>query len=132
MRELDRAKLHGRTQDLVLNFFTAFEDKNGTREDRSGKIAVNYLKGWFVIDLASCLPIQYFILLENEISKSEVAAADAENVDNRIFKVRLNDCSYFIMSFFSRASRSILESFMNRSTLIAMGGTVISTENDTH
>jgi hypothetical protein len=61
-----------------------------------------------------------------------VAAADAENVDNRIFKVRLNDCSYFIMSFFSRASRSILESFMNRSTLIAMGGTVISTENDTH
>jgi hypothetical protein len=47
--------------DLVLNFFTAFEDKNGTREDRPHKIALNYIKGWFIIDLASCVPIQYFI-----------------------------------------------------------------------
>ena len=28
-------------------------------ETRGGKIAMIYLKGWLVIDIASCLPISY-------------------------------------------------------------------------
>ena len=50
--------------DVVINFRTAFFDHNGFREYRDWPIARNYMKGWFVIDLVSCLPvgyIQYFV-----------------------------------------------------------------------
>jgi CRP-like cAMP-binding protein/Ca2+-binding EF-hand superfamily protein len=50
--------------DVVLNLRTSFYDANGFRENRPRKMAVNYLKGWFFIDLVSCLPVgyvQYFI-----------------------------------------------------------------------
>lgn len=48
----------------MLNFRTSFHDSNGFRENRPRKMAENYLKGWCLIDVASCLPvgyIQYFV-----------------------------------------------------------------------
>ena len=32
-----------------------------------GDIAKSYLKGWFVIDFASCIPVQYIMLLLSAI-----------------------------------------------------------------
>jgi hypothetical protein len=32
---------------------------DGVLETRGGQITMNYLKGWLVIDIASCLPISY-------------------------------------------------------------------------
>ena len=49
--------------DLILNFFTAFYDSNGIREGRHAVIAVAYLRGWFIIDFVSCIPVQYIMLL---------------------------------------------------------------------
>jgi hypothetical protein len=48
----------------VLNFRTSFHDSNGFRENRPKKMAEHYLKGWCLIDVASCLPVgyvQYFV-----------------------------------------------------------------------
>eukprot|EP01043_Picozoa_sp_COSAG02_P010048 COSAG02_NODE_347_length_24085_cov_23.240724_12_plen_981_part_00 len=45
--------------DVGLNFRTSFFDKNGFREERPRKMAIQYMKGWFVIDLVSCLPFGY-------------------------------------------------------------------------
>lgn len=45
--------------DVVLNFRTSFIDVNGFREYRPAKIAKHYMKGWFLIDLVSCLPVGY-------------------------------------------------------------------------
>ena len=47
--------------DLVLNFRTAYYHENGVREDRPKRIAMNYLRSWFIIDFPSSLPIQYFV-----------------------------------------------------------------------
>eukprot|EP01052_Picozoa_sp_SAG31_P008812 SAG31_NODE_451_length_15511_cov_77.547301_6_plen_520_part_00 len=60
--------------DLVLNFFTAFYDDKGVREFRLGKIAANYLRGWFLIDLLSCLPVNYIILLVKHLNKAGAEA----------------------------------------------------------
>jgi hypothetical protein len=42
--------------DVGLNFRTAYYDENRLRESRPAYIAKNYLRGWFPIDLVSCLP----------------------------------------------------------------------------
>jgi CRP-like cAMP-binding protein len=45
--------------DVFLNFRTAYVDKHGHREGRPWEVAKNYAKGWFTIDIVSCLPVQY-------------------------------------------------------------------------
>ena len=45
--------------DVAINARTAFSDPNGFRENRPRKIFVAYLKGWFLIDMLSCLPVGY-------------------------------------------------------------------------
>ena len=47
------------TAQVVINFRTSFYDKNGFRENRPKIIAMHYLKGWFVVDIISCLPFSY-------------------------------------------------------------------------
>lgn len=41
--------------DFLLTFITVVE-VNGRLQTKLGNIALNYLKGWFVIDLFSCFP----------------------------------------------------------------------------
>ena len=43
--------------DIVLTFFTAFQ-KHSHLEVRHNKIALNYFKSWFFVDLLSSLPFQ--------------------------------------------------------------------------
>ena len=43
--------------DLVLNFFSAYHDKQLNLIDDRKKIAKRYLKGWFLVDIFSILPI---------------------------------------------------------------------------
>eukprot|EP01047_Picozoa_sp_COSAG01_P067185 COSAG01_NODE_9431_length_2448_cov_1.225202_3_plen_543_part_01 len=66
--------------DVFLNFRTAFYDKHGFREIRPRKIAGNYLRGWFIIDFVSCLPVGYvqYFLQSDE---------DQEGADLRVVKV---------------------------------------------
>ena len=42
--------------DIILTFFTAYQDSYGNLEVRKKMIAVHYLKGFFFIDLVTTLP----------------------------------------------------------------------------
>jgi len=45
--------------DMLMNFFTAFEDESGELVTSKKKIGINYLKGWFLLDFVSSFPISY-------------------------------------------------------------------------
>ena len=47
--------------DLVMNFFTAYEDENGELIISRIKIAKAYLKSWFLLDLMSSVPISLIL-----------------------------------------------------------------------
>lgn len=47
--------------DMAFTFFTAYEDDRGIVIIELNKIALNYLKGWFFIDLVATFPL-YLIL----------------------------------------------------------------------
>ena len=42
--------------DMVLNFFTMYEDKEGKMVSDSKRISRHYLEGWFMVDLLSTVP----------------------------------------------------------------------------
>ena len=64
--------------DLIMNFRTAHYDKHGMREERPWRIATYYLKGWFAIDLFSCLPLGYLgYFMDDDESSSNLRAIKA-------------------------------------------------------
>ena len=42
--------------DIVINFFTAFEDRFGVYHFKLKQIALNYVRGWFFLDCIACFP----------------------------------------------------------------------------
>jgi hypothetical protein len=59
--------------DLFVNFITMYEDsERGVSVRNPKKIAVNYLKSWFIMDLLACLPIDIILMLAR-------ASADAND-----------------------------------------------------
>ena len=52
----------GYRSDIFFNFRTPYYDKNGLLEIRFRMIAYNYLKSWFFLDFATCLPISYAMM----------------------------------------------------------------------
>lgn len=47
--------------DIIINFFSAYYDKNDEIVFSKKKIAARYLKGWFLIDFLGVFPISLFI-----------------------------------------------------------------------
>ena len=50
--------------DIIINFFTPYYDEGILIKDK-WKIAKNYLKSWFLIDLIACIPFNLFSSGEN-------------------------------------------------------------------
>lgn len=46
--------------DIFVNFISPYERKDGSYEVNFKKIAVNYLTGFFIMDLVSTLPYSNF------------------------------------------------------------------------
>ena len=42
--------------DLIINFTSAYEDRDKNIEVRLKLIAINYIKSWFLLDVAACIP----------------------------------------------------------------------------
>ncbi|XP_024084659.1 potassium voltage-gated channel subfamily H member 8 isoform X3 [Cimex lectularius] len=42
--------------DIILNFRTTFVNRKGEVVSKSSSIAINYLKGWFIVDLLAAIP----------------------------------------------------------------------------
>lgn len=48
--------------DIIFTFFTSFTDSITNLEVvEHKKIAINYFKGWFIFDMGSVIPFDYFI-----------------------------------------------------------------------
>jgi hypothetical protein len=47
--------------DLVLNFYTAYEDADGSVVTGKKAIAGNYLKTWFTVDFLATFPADYIV-----------------------------------------------------------------------
>jgi hypothetical protein len=43
--------------DIILNFFMAYYDQTEDIVDNRKKIAIRYLRGWFILDIVSIFPI---------------------------------------------------------------------------
>ena len=52
--------------DIGLNFRTSFVNKNGQVCYDSRLIALNYMKGWFLLDLLAAIPFELLYLLAIE------------------------------------------------------------------
>eukprot|EP01050_Picozoa_sp_SAG11_P006723 SAG11_NODE_533_length_8703_cov_7.183054_6_plen_604_part_00 len=56
--------------DILLNFRTGYELSNGTMVTESRAIAVHYMKGWFLVDVLSCLSVVGYFIPESEGSST--------------------------------------------------------------
>jgi hypothetical protein len=59
--------------DVLLNFFTGFHDAGGLYVNSRRQIAGRYLRGWFVLDVLSSVPVDYL---------SELAAGNANSLES--------------------------------------------------
>nr|XP_034180298.1 potassium voltage-gated channel subfamily H member 6 isoform X15 [Osmia lignaria] len=48
--------------DIIINFRTTFVNSNDEVVSHPAKIAVHYLKGWFIIDLVAAIPFDLFLV----------------------------------------------------------------------
>ncbi|KAL7293481.1 hypothetical protein TKK_0012928, partial [Trichogramma kaykai] len=51
--------------DILINFRTTFVNSNDEVVSHPGKIAVHYLKGWFIIDLVAAIPFDLLLFGSN-------------------------------------------------------------------
>eukprot|EP01047_Picozoa_sp_COSAG01_P004318 COSAG01_NODE_142_length_24198_cov_8.924893_7_plen_710_part_00 len=49
--------------DILLNFRTAFYDRDHVLQSKPTAVAWNYLTGWFTLDILSCAPVNYVIYI---------------------------------------------------------------------
>lgn len=56
--------------DILLNFRTTYVSRKGEVVSDSRSIAVNYLRGWFVVDLLAALPFDH--LYASDLYNGEV------------------------------------------------------------
>jgi hypothetical protein len=56
--------------DIVLNFRTSFVNKNGQVCYDSRLIALNYMRGWFLLDLLAAIPFDLLYAFDvNTVSR---------------------------------------------------------------
>jgi hypothetical protein len=48
--------------DIIINFRTTYVSKNDQIVAQSGKIALHYFKGWFLIDVVAAIPFDLMVL----------------------------------------------------------------------
>ena len=56
--------------DIVISFFTGYYDDKFSVESNIRKIALRYLKSWFLFDLIACFPLQ--LVIENSVNYSSL------------------------------------------------------------
>lgn len=60
--------------DVVLTFFTVYDDGTGSYISNRRKIAKNYITGWFFLDFFTSLPLQVLEKLANVKDVSDAKA----------------------------------------------------------
>ena len=75
--------------DIFLNFRTAAWNRHGFLIYERKGIAVQYMKGWFVVDVLGCLPVNYVLLIIDPGGGSDAGAGRGNKVLRvlRLFKL---------------------------------------------
>ena len=71
--------------DIFINFFSAYEDADLRIQDDRKLIAINYLKGWFNIDVIAIFPVE--IILEISQGKNRSTHGGTVNQLVRIARI---------------------------------------------
>eukprot|EP01052_Picozoa_sp_SAG31_P024262 SAG31_NODE_2053_length_6551_cov_7.496125_2_plen_178_part_00 len=71
--------------DIVLNFRTAYYDARGNLIFIRREIAWNYVKGWLLVDVLSCLPINYIMYIVDAFKDSSLS--DSGDIDTAPLKM---------------------------------------------
>ena len=51
--------------DIFINFRTTFVDTNDEVVSDPCRVAVNYMKNWFIVDLLAAIPFELLIMIGN-------------------------------------------------------------------
>jgi len=94
--------------DIIINFRTTFVNSNDEVVSHPGKIAVHYLKGWFIIDLVAAIPFDLLLVgsYTDEVSSVArfVSSRYLSSKPNLVFTMYPSLTSVCNQFFFARAS----------------------------
>lgn len=79
----------------MLNFRTTYVSNKGEVVSNSKSIAVNYLRGWFIVDLLAALPFDH-------LYASNIYSGEVKHLELKVFKVTI-----LIVSRFNIYSRNL-------------------------
>ena len=72
--------------DLFMNFRTSYKREDGLMEDDWVYISQHYLKTWFIIDLVSCVPVQYIGMAFDSSAQSDTEGKGAGGSEYKALK----------------------------------------------
>lgn len=96
--------------DLIVNFISAYEKRDGTSESRPKMIAIKYLKSWFIVDFIACIPVDLFepLFLTQNASAVDIQSISRLSKLPRLYRlIRL--IRLFRLFKFSRSLRSVFK-----------------------
>ena len=96
--------------DILINFRTTYVNKNDEVVSDPGKIAVHYLKGWFLIDLIAAIPFDFF-LFNSKTEEVSLVQHDSmpEDMRRHMFYTTFVADNHFVWSAQNGASLAVGE-----------------------
>ncbi len=58
--------------DIVINLHLPYDDSKGRRVNKRSSIFLKYLKGWFIIDVISAVPLDFLFRLVRETAQASI------------------------------------------------------------
>ena len=75
--------------DIVLNCRTAYVDDNNKLVAEPKTVLVHYLRSWFIVDLVSCLPVNYFFYATGTLPLPWNLDTDDQSVDTDLSAIKV-------------------------------------------
>jgi len=95
--------------DIIINFFSAYYDQNDDIVIDKRKIAIKYIKSWFIIDFLGVFPIYLFIEGDSKSINNLVRLLRIQ----RLYKLlRLNRLKKIVISMARLSERSRIMKFI--------------------
>ncbi|VDO76984.1 unnamed protein product, partial [Schistosoma mattheei] len=67
---------------IILNFWTTYVSKSGQVVYHLKAIAINYLRGWFFLDLLAAIPFDVILAVNNPEIQGTIGEMSTENPDD--------------------------------------------------
>lgn len=101
--------------DILINFRTTYVNSNDEVVSHPGKIAVHYLRGWFLIDLVAAIPFDLLLFGANTDEASENVMPGARNYVHFLFLFSIHTFNTY---FFKRIAWYINLQYKKHDTIL--------------